>query len=177
MEQLIRLLTDPVSNRIIQIIRTGGRMTVAQILARTPDLPRATVYRRVEKLLKAEVIEIAGTNRVRGQTENIYAIRRMFIRSPKEPADGMKLVTAALMRIFGLFRGYFVRQDADPERDKLFLTNYAVSLSDRDFAAMMQEIYAAADKYQQKPAGADARLRNLYVMSVPTGGEEHEQET
>ena len=176
MEQLIRLLTDPVSNRLIQLIRTGQKMTVADILAHTPDLPRATVYRKIDRLAKAGIIEVCETRRVRGQTEHCYAIRSCFIGAPEHPADGMKLMTAALTRIFGLCRSYFARKDADPERDKLFVLNYAVPLSDSDFAAMMQEIGAVADRYQRRPVTPDARLRNLYLMSMPAGGEANEQE-
>ena len=168
MEKLVKILTDPISNRLIQLIRTAQRMTISEILSQAPDVPRATVYRRMEKMLQAGVIEIVETHKVRGQTENVYAIRNIFISAPKEPGDGMKLMASTLMQIYSQCDRYFRREDADVERDKLFVLNYAIPLSDPDFANMLSEIYIVVQKYQQKPASADTPLRNLYLMSMPT---------
>ncbi|MBR5683757.1 MAG: helix-turn-helix domain-containing protein [Ruminococcus sp.] len=174
MEQLIKILTDPVSNRLIQLIRKNQKMTVAEILAATPDIPRATVYRRIEKMTAAEVIEVVETHKVRGQNEKIYAVKNIYISSGESNADGMKIMTAAFIRMFNLCSEYFKRPDADVERDKLFILNYAIALSDRDFSDMATELYAVLDRYQNKSITKDAKTRNLYLMSLPTGGESDE---
>lgn len=75
MEKLLKVLTDPVSNRILQMIRVRGRMTISDILLENTQVPRATVYRKVEKMLEVGAIEIVDSHKVRGQTENIYAIK------------------------------------------------------------------------------------------------------
>lgn len=173
METLIKILTDPISNRIIQLIRRNQKMTVSEILAATPDIPRATVYRRIEKMTAADVIEVAETHKVRGQTENTYAVKNIYV-SPESGTDGMQIMTAAFARMFSLCSDYFKREDADVERDKLFMLNYAIALSDRDFSDMVKELYAVVDKYQNRPASEDAKTRNLYLMSLPNGGESNE---
>lgn len=58
-------------------------------------------------------------------------------------------------------------------RDKLFLLNYAIPLSDKDFSAMMSDIFKIVDKYQKKKVSPDAKLKNLYLLSAP-GGENNE---
>ena len=173
METLIKILTDPISNRIIQLIRKNQKMTVSEILAATPDIPRATVYRRIEKMTAAEVIEVAETHKVRGQTENTYAIKNIYISSDSS-TDGMKIMTAAFLRMFSLCSEYFKREDADVQQDKLFILNYAIALSDREFSEMVKELYAVVDKYQNQCVSKDAKLRNLYLMSLPNGGESDE---
>lgn len=80
MEKVIKILTDPISNRIIQLIRKNKKMTVSEILTATPDIPRATVYRRIEKMSAAELIEVVETHKVRGQNENTYAIKDIYIK-------------------------------------------------------------------------------------------------
>lgn len=173
METLIKILTDPISNRIIQLIRKKQKMTVSEILAATPDIPRATVYRRIEKMTAAEVIEVAETHKVRGQTENTYAIKNIYISSDSS-TDGMKIMTAAFLRMFSLCSEYFKREDADVQQDKLFILNYAIALSDREFSEMVKELYAVVDKYQNQCVSEDAKTRNLYLMSLPNGGESDE---
>ena len=173
MEKLIKILTDPISNRIIQLIRKNQKMTVSEILAATPDIPRATVYRRIEKMTAAEVIGVAETHKVRGQTENTYAIKDIYISSDSG-TDGMQIMTAAFLRMLSLCREYFKREDADVERDKLFMLNYAIALSDRDFSEMVRELYAVVDKYQNQSISEEAKTRNLYLMSLPSEGEPDE---
>ena len=85
----------------------------------------------------------------------------------------MKIMTSTIIQIFELCSSYFKRDDADVNRDKLFVLNYALSLSDRDFASMLNEIYAIVDKYQSKPITENSHIRNLYLMSMPSGGEQN----
>lgn len=176
MEKLIKILTDPVSNRIIQLIRINKHMTVSEILSQMIDIPRATVYRKTERMLKAEVIEVIDTHRIRGQIENVYALKNYFMSPSANGNDGMKIMTSTLIQIFELCSSYFNRDDADVNRDKLFVLNYALSLSDSDFASMLNEMYAVVDKYNGRAITEESHIRNLYLMSMPSGGERNEQE-
>ncbi len=175
MEQLLRVLTDPVSNKILQTLRVRGCMTTAQILAENPQLSRATVYRRIEKMLETGAIRIADSRKVRGQTEQVYAIGEIYIGTPETDEESRKMVTFSLMRILDLYDRYFEISDADVNRDRLFLTNYSISLTDADFSEMLHEIFRIVDSYQKKQSEKDAKLRNLFLLSAPKG-ETHESE-
>lgn len=167
MEKLLKVLTDPVSNKILQMIRVKKQAAISEILAENTSVPRATLYRKIEKMLEVGAIYVAQTRKVRGQIENIYAIKDIYINSSKSD-DGMKIVTMSLMQILDLFDNYFSSGNADVERDNLFLMNYAVELSDGDFSEMMKEILGVVDKYQNKQS-ENAKLRNLYFISAPKG--------
>ena len=86
----------------------------------------------------------------------------------------MKLVTMSLMQIMDRYDRYFKSENADVERDKLFILNYAIRLSDHDFSEMIKEILAVVDRYQGKNIPKDANTRNLYLMSLPAGGDTNE---
>jgi len=175
MEKLLKVLTDPVSNRILQMIRLRKKMTIAEILAENARVPRATVYRKVERMLQVGAVYISDTNRIRGQIENVYSIKEMYIAKPESNEDSMKIVTISLMRILDLYERYFSGDDADVNRDKLFMLNYAIELSDSDFSDMMNEIFAVVDKYQQKQNSGNTKIRNLYLLSAPKGEEDNEK--
>lgn len=168
MEKLIKVLTDPVSNKILQMIRVKKQMSISDILSGNSGIPRATLYRKIEKMLEVGAIYIVETRKVRGQLENIYAIKDIWINSPESHEDSMKIVTMSLMQIISSYDNYFQNKNADVERDKLFLLNYAVELSDKDFSEMMREILGVVDRYQHKQS-ENARLRNLYLISAPKG--------
>ncbi len=175
MEKLLRLLTDATSNKILQTLRVRGKMTAAQILAENPQLSRATVYRRLEKMLEAGAIGIAESRKVRGQTEHIYEVRKIWISTPETDAECQHIVMLSLMRMMELYQSYFESGDADVDRDKLFLSNYSIRLTDADFAKMLRRIYAVVDSYQDRQNKTDAKLRNLFLLSAPEG-ESNEQE-
>lgn len=174
MEKLLKVLTDPVSNRILQMIRVRKKMTVSEILSENTGIPRATVYRRIDKMVEAGAICVADTNKVRGQTENVYAIKEMYITDPGSDEECMKIVTISLMRLLDLYDRYFAGGNADVDKDKLFMLNYAISLSDSDFSDMMNEIFAIVDKYQSRQNTPYGKMRNLYLFSAP--GEEESNE-
>ena len=93
--------------------------------------------------------------------------------SQVRPVDeDMEMVTMSHMQIINLYDSYFLDDTADVERNKLFLPNYAVELSDSDFSEMMKEILCVVDKYQHKQS-ENASLRNMYFISAPKG-EDHE---
>lgn len=169
MEKLLKVLTDPISNRILQMIRVRGKMTISEILSENTQVPRATVYRKMEKMLAVGAICIVDTNKIRGQTENVYAIQKMYIADTGNDEDAMKSVTISLMQILDLYERYFRSGNADVNKDKLFLLNYVIALSDEDFSDMMHEILAVVDRYQQKQNAENAQMRNLYLLSAPKG--------
>ncbi len=148
-------------------------MTISDILSENTNVPRATVYRKVEKMLDVGAIEIVDSHKVRGQTENVYSIKQIYIANPETDKDSLKMVTISIMQILDWYTQYFQSGNADVNRDKLFLLNYAISLSDKDFSAMMSDIFKIVDKYQKKKTSTDAKLRNLYFLSAP-GGENNE---
>ena len=169
MEKLLKVLTDSVSNQILQLIRQREKMTISQILAECSQIPRATVYRKIEKMVEVGAIEIVDSHKVRGQTENVYAVKKMFITTPNSNEESMKLVTMSLMQIVDQYDRYFKSGNADVNRDKLFIYNYAIPLNDRDFSAMMNDVFKVVNKYSKRKVTDDAKLRNLYLLSVPKG--------
>lgn len=171
MEKRLKVLTDPISNKIIQLIRVKGEMTVAEIISANIGVPRATLYRKIDKMVEVGAIYVASTNKVRGQIEKVYKIKDIFVATKGSKEEDMQMITMGLMGILGQYENYFKKDSADVTRDKMFMFNYNISLSDEDFGQMMQEMYQLVDKYQKKQGKENAKLRNLYMISAP-GGEE-----
>lgn len=169
MEELVKVLTDPVSNKILQLIRMNAEMTIADILAANIGIPRATIYRKMEKMEKVGAVYVSSTNKIRGQIEKVYRIKDIYIASKGDHKEDMRNVTVSLMGLIEQYETYFRKENADVAKDKLFLFNYNISLDDEDFSAMLKEIYQIVDKYQNKQGTGDEKLRNLYMISAPGG--------
>ena len=169
MEKRLKVLTDPVSNKILQMIRVKGKMTVAEISVACNDIPRATIYRRIDKMLEVGAISVVATNKVRGQIEKVYSIKEMFLGERPTNDENLSMVTLSIMNILGQYEKYFRGENVDVSRDKLFLSNYCISLNDEDFSNMLREMSKLIDKYQSKQENEGVKLRSLYLLSAPGG--------
>lgn len=78
----------------------------------------------------------------------------------------MKTITLGLMNIACQYEGYFKDENADVDRDKLFMMNYHIALTDEVFGCMLQEMLSVVDRYQSR-ADEGAKLRDFYLMSAP----------
>ena len=71
----LKLLAHPVRLRIIHALRGGRVLTAGALSDRIGDVSRATVYRHLDLLTEAGVLEIAEERRVRGAVERHYRLR------------------------------------------------------------------------------------------------------
>ncbi len=164
---------DPVANQVIQKLRVHGAMTTAEILDSGINTSKATLYRKLDKMLAENIIEICETRVVMGQIEKVYQIKEIYITKQSSNEDRLETVMMALMNISYQYEQYFQKESADVDRDKLFLMNYNIALSDEDYRAMLEDILSVVDKYQNKKSN-NAINRNLYLISAP-GGNENEK--
>lgn len=173
MNKKVKLLMDPVANQVIQKLRVYGAMTTTDILDSGINTSKATLYRKLDKMLAENIIEIRETRVVMGQIEKVYQIKEIYITTQSSNDERLETVTMALMNITHQYEQYFQKESADVERDKLFLMNYNIALFDEDYKAMLAEILSVVDKYQNKKIN-NAPKRNLYFISAP-GGTDNEK--
>ncbi len=111
---------DPVANQIIQKLRVQGGMTTTEILDSGINISQATLYRKLNKMLAENIIEIRETRVVMGQIEKVYQIKEIYITKQSSNEDRLETVMMALMNISYQYEQYFQKESADVDRDKLF---------------------------------------------------------
>lgn len=171
----IKTLLDPVSNQIIQLLRVNGPMTAGELFDADVNVSRATLYRKINRLVAEEIICVSETRVVRGQTEKKYCIQKVVISEQSSNSERLETITMGLMKLVSQYTNYFAKEDADVERDKLFMMNFGISLSDEDYSSLVKDIVSLIDNYQTK-SSKGAKLRSLQLLSAPIdyyeGGEE-----
>lgn len=166
LKKKIDILLDPIANQIIQKLRINGSMTTNELLQSGIKTSRATLYRKLERMLEENIICIAETQFIMGQEEKKYKIKDIYITNQTDNEERMKTVTMGLMNIAYQYEQYFQDENADVDRDKLFMMNYNIALSDTDYRLMLQEILSVIDRYQSCKSDT-AKNRNLYFLSAP----------
>jgi DNA-binding transcriptional ArsR family regulator len=142
----LELLAHPVRLRIVHAMRGGRVLTTAELSARLPDVSKAMLYRHVDVLASAGVLEVARERRIRGAVERLYRLRpdRAAITSEagaELSAEGhWQVFATALAVLTAEFRAYLDREDADPARDLVGYRQHAVWLSRAELEQLIAEL-------------------------------------
>ena len=67
-------ILHPIRMKVLQTLIGGRQLTVQQIGERLTDVPQATLYRHLNKLLETEILTVVAEKKVRGTTEKVLAI-------------------------------------------------------------------------------------------------------
>ena len=165
--ELAEVVMNPARQRIFQYLLVHDTATVKALRAALPDIPAASLYRHVKILMEHGVLQVVEERRVRGTVENVYRLDRDAL---KVNDDGT-MVQAALLRISAAFAKYFAYGHGDPVADMLLMTSCTLRLTDAEFADFLAEINDLALRYMQKDAAEGCKLRQITLISAPTGQE------
>jgi DNA-binding transcriptional ArsR family regulator len=145
----LELLVHPVRLRIVHAMSGGRIMTTAQLCARMPDVSKATMYRHVDALAEAGILEVDGEQRVRGAVERRYRLRRdravidARTAAAASPDDYRRAFAAAVAALLAEFDAYLDRDAADPPADLVGFRQHALWLSPDELAALIEDLRAA----------------------------------
>ncbi|WP_150463250.1 helix-turn-helix domain-containing protein [Nesterenkonia ebinurensis] len=167
------VLLHPIRLRIAQALLSDGDLTTAQLHERLSDVPIATLYRQVNHLQKAELIEVAEEHQVRGAKERTYRLAPSFA-SPtegdltslsKEELHGVFTVfTSGLIRDFGL---YLEDGDADLVADRVLFAQADFWATEEEVDEFTQSVMGALEKLMAHDQTVDRRRRKLTTVLLP----------
>ncbi|MGW5106810.1 helix-turn-helix domain-containing protein [Nocardia sp. NPDC004123] len=147
--ETFELLAHPARLRIVHALRGDRTLTTGDLCARLPDTSKATVYRHVDALTAAGILEVAEERRVRGAVERRYRLRQENAAINAEaaaalPADGYRPVFALAMAVLvAEFNAYLDGENADPAADLVGFRQHALWLSRDELEQLIAELRAA----------------------------------
>lgn len=166
MNDIIKLMSNPVRIRIIQFLLQQGEATTKQIAEKLPDIPAPTIYRHINLLLKDEALTITSEHKVRGSLERTLALNVSKIINAKNGSLA-DMAYSFFMSLYSQFYQYAQQENSDPVKDCLFLSTVALHLTDQDYETMMTEIGAIIQKYQAYENKQEGKVRSFSLISAP----------
>jgi DNA-binding transcriptional ArsR family regulator len=164
----LELLAHPVRLRIVHAMRGGRTLTTAQMCARIPDASKAMVYRHVDLLTAAGILEVADEKRVRGAVERCYRLRhdRVVVDTDAvaalSPDEHRRVFATAMAALVAEFNGYLDRENADPVADLVGYRQHAVWLNHGELKEMINDMRRAIlPRLANRPASDRAQ----YLLS------------
>ena len=143
------LLLHPVRLRIVQAFRGDRALTTSELRAELPDVPAASLYRHVARLVDGGVLAVVAERRVRGAVERTYVLRTAAASidpnalAKMTPDEHRQAFFAYVAALIGDFDRYLARGDIDLLRDGVSYRLAGMWLDDAELLELVRELIAA----------------------------------
>ncbi len=173
MEKSLDLILNPIRLRIIMTL-AGREMTAGQVGEALGDVPPATFYRHLNRLVKAGMLKVIAERRVRGTVEKVYTVNILDAQMGPEQVAGLS--REEHLRVFATFvtsllddfsRYLNHTESIDLVANGVSYGKVPLELSDEEFAEMSREFAAVLlPRMQNKPA-PNRKRRILGTVVMP----------
>jgi hypothetical protein len=170
------LLLHPVRLRILQVFLGDRALTTAQLSAELSDVPAASLYRHVARLVAGGALQVVAERRVRGAVERTYVLRQAASRVRLDEIASMgtdelrAMFMAFVAGLLGDVDRYLARGKPDLLRDGVAFGLEGMWLTAAELSELVRELnIVLADRRANQPA--EGRQRRL-LASVWLPGED-----
>lgn len=167
MKNLENILLNPVRMRIVQHLSYLKSATVGKLVELMSDVPRTTLYRHINILYESGLLTVIKEEKVRGTYEREYALNFEKLQEGLSQNPIQESVYKFIMKMLSDFEGYFKTQGADPIKDRLFLTENTLLLSDAEFEQFIEAIFTVVKKYMNLSVEQGRKTRLISIISSP----------
>ena len=167
------LLLHPVRLRIVQAFLGDRALTTSELAAELSDVPAASLYRHVARLVGAGVLAVVAERRVRGALERTYVLRLSAASIGLDEVEAMsadehrQTFLAFVAGLLGDFDRYLDRGQPDLLRDGVSYRMAGLWLDDAEFAEFMRDIARVLQPRLAQPPAPGRKRRILYSIFLP----------
>jgi len=142
----VDLLLHPVRLRIVEAFLGDRALTTSALSAELADVPPASLYRHVARLVDAGVLAIVAERRVRGALERTYVLRLSAAAIGLDEVEAMSAddhrhaFMAFVAGLLGDFDRYLARGDIDLLRDGVSYRMAGLWLDDAEHTELLHEL-------------------------------------
>jgi DNA-binding transcriptional ArsR family regulator len=171
------LILHPVRMQIIQTLAGGHHFTVHDIAQCLPDVPQATLYRHLNKLVQGGVIDTVAQNQVRGAIEKVYALASDGLISPQEFSESSKdeKMGVFIQFVSGLinsFGEYVDQEKAVLVKDGLTFRQAELHMNDEEFQEFAHGLADVFKKVINNNPSVDRKKRKVTTIIIPEAKKE-----
>lgn len=174
------LLLHPVRLRIVEAFLGDRALTTSELRDELPEVPAASLYRHVARLVAGGVLQVVAERRIRGAVERTYVLRTAAARvGPAEAArmtrdEHRQAFLAFVAGLIGDFDRYLAREAIDLVRDGVSYNLAALWLDDAELVQLAREIYAVLEPriVNQPQPGRTRRLLATVLLPASQAGRE-----
>ena len=167
------LLLHPVRLRIVEAFLGDRALTTSALAAELSDIPAASLYRHVARLVDAGVLAVVAERRVRGALERTYVLRLTAAAvgldevAAMSADDHRRAFMAFVAGLLGDFDRYLARGDIDLLRDGVTYRLAGLWLDDAEYAELLRELTRVLQPRLTNPPRPGRKRRILGHVLLP----------
>lgn len=166
------LLLHPIRIRIVQSLYGGKQLTTQQIAEELSDVPQATLYRHLKKLLDHHFLEVIEERPQRGAIEKVYQLHEKNANiSASDTVDWSKedhshAFSRFLTTLQTDFDRYLEKSELDLQKDQISYRQAAFYLDDQEMQELINELATAIQKRITYQPNSSRRRRLLTTILI-----------
>jgi hypothetical protein len=169
------LLLHPVRLRIVQAFLGDRALTTTELRTELPDVPAASLYRQVARLVDGGVLAVVAERRVRGAVERTYVLRTSAASvgldelATMTPDEHRQAFLAYVAGLIGDFDRYLAQGDIDLLRDGVSYRLAGMWLDDAELTELARELITAVQPRLANAPRAGRKRRIFATVLLPGG--------
>lgn len=167
-----KLILHPVRMKIIQSLINGKQLTVYDIAQRNKDIPQATLYRQLNTLHEADIIEVVQENQIRGTIEKVYALKEPSTNSLEEflnlsKEEHLELFLTFTTQLLGQYEAYLNKENTDLMKDGVSYRVAKLYLSDEEFIDLIKKMGLLLQQATLNEPTPERKVKNIATIIIP----------
>ncbi|MDO4286300.1 MAG: helix-turn-helix domain-containing protein [Eubacteriales bacterium] len=172
-DKLMDCITNPVKCKLLLEIQAQGKVTAKHLSDIYTDIPQATLYRHLRKMLSDGVLQVVEETQIRGTVEKTYALAfnmEKDIETVLAENSGELYMQYFMQYIMGFakqFQQYCQSPDINIKKDMTGFSLSPLYLSDEELTDLVTNISRLIGAVKNNEPRADRKLRTVGVIISP----------
>lgn len=172
-EKLLECLTNFDRLALLFQVLDEGQTTAKMLAAKNKNIPQATLYRHLKKMVADGILHVVEERQVRNVTEKVYAAALDFRAETQkllEENDGAAYFALFQHFTIGLlkkFSAYGDREDIDIINDGSGFRVATFDATLEELGALSAGIWKLVEPYTNREATPERRTRSISVIFTP----------
>lgn len=170
--KVLQGLLNPVRMKILQVAMSKERFTSKEIKEILTDIPQASLYRHINKMVQDQILEVCEENKIRGTVERVMRIKN----NPMEQIEQAVATndTEQLKEIFNTFAislmmdfNNYMDKPYDLVEDRVGFRYMPLYLSQEECDQFMGEVRSSLSKILDNQPNQERQLRKFSYVFMP----------
>lgn len=172
-DKLMDCITNPVKCKLLLEIHSRGKATARHLSDTYHDIPSATLYRHLKKMLSDGVLKVVEETQIRGTVEKTYALAfnlHSEMETMLEENSGKLYMQYFMQYMIGFakqFQQYCQSPDINIREDMTGFSLSPLYLSDQELASLVTDISQIISKVKDNTPNPERKLRTIGIIISP----------
>ena len=171
--KLMDCITNPVKCKLLLEIHSQGKATARHLADIYNDIPQATLYRHLKKMLGDGILQVVEETQIRGTVEKTYALAFNIsdnMETLLEKNSGELYMQYFMQYIFGFakqFQEYCQSPDINIKKDMTGFSLSPLYLSDEELTSLITGISQLINTVKNNEPKPERKLRTIGLIVSP----------